>query len=333
MRALSKPVFYLRGFSVPGFKHILSIGLVGIMLSGCSGAFKDFDFPDQSFWEQGFWSSSADTAEEGQFEEPAYDSEYDRMARGLSSSSVELYSLDDGASGPLVGGPVAAPSPSSFSSPDRRRPVTGDPNVTIYDLDDGQPLHDRHSYDRSYDHSMRDFRDIPPMRPLSSAGYDSPFARDHDQRVGYDTDLPPGIPHRIHFRHGSSTVDVAGQRVIQDVARGAHGGRITVTGHASERAEAADPIARRIINLQMSMNRALSVAQALIREGVPAAMIETRAYGDTRPALAEAGMDAEAASRRVELYTGGGMAFRQSGPAPAYGGGAPTLSAQPLLPY
>ena len=75
-------------------------------------------------------------------------------------------------------------------------------------------------------------------------------------------------------------------------------------GHASTRAEAKDEVQRRIINLKISMDRAMNVMRQLIRDGVPAGAIQVTAHGDRVPPVAVPGGDAEAAARRVEIITG-----------------------------
>jgi outer membrane protein OmpA-like peptidoglycan-associated protein len=144
------------------------------------------------------------------------------------------------------------------------------------------------------------------LTPLSSAAPSSAVPS-----YGY---APPGMvqadPHvsRIYFSHGSSNLSGAGKQVVSDVAQRQSqynpGGLVAVEAHASSRAEASDPVERRIVNLKMSMDRAYKVSSALIRAGVPATSIRTTAYGDTRPAAPLPGVSAEDASRRVEILTG-----------------------------
>jgi hypothetical protein len=120
---------------------------------------------------------------------------------------------------------------------------------------------------------------------------------------------PPGGGNvgRIYFGHGSSRLNEAGRQIVDHAARA--GGPLTVDGHASQRAEVADPAERDIVNLEMSMKRAVKVSSDLIRSGVPVERIETRAFGDARPAAPIAGADEEAASRRVEIHTQDGAVF------------------------
>ena len=113
---------------------------------------------------------------------------------------------------------------------------------------------------------------------------------------------------RIYYGHGATNLSPAGKQVVSEVAQRQTqynpGGLIAVEAHASNRAEASDPVERRIVNLKTSMDRAYKVSSALMRAGVPATAIRTTAYGDTRPAAALPGVSAEDASRRVEIFTG-----------------------------
>lgn len=119
-----------------------------------------------------------------------------------------------------------------------------------------------------------------------------------------------GVSSTIYFGHGSAKLDAKDRAIVLELVRSynlksnvAADTGIKVQGHASTRAETDDPVTRRIMNLKMSMKRALSVSKALIRAGVPSSKITTVAYGDTRPATTERGDgDKETASRRVEVY-------------------------------
>ncbi len=94
------------------------------------------------------------------------------------------------------------------------------------------------------------------------------------------------------------------QNLVEQLAADAKSGRmITIEGHASRRASTKDPVEARIINLKMSMQRALAVSQELIRKGIPAPSIKTTARGDNQPPQTlEQGMSIESASRRVEIF-------------------------------
>ena len=113
---------------------------------------------------------------------------------------------------------------------------------------------------------------------------------------------------RIYFGHGSSNVNSTGKQVVEHVAL-TRPAAVVVDGHASARAEVDDPVQRDIVNLEMSMKRAVKVSSDLIRKGVPVERIETRAYGTARPAAPVSGIDQEAANRRVEIHTQGGEVY------------------------
>lgn len=112
---------------------------------------------------------------------------------------------------------------------------------------------------------------------------------------------------RVFFPHNTTSLTGEGRSQVDQLARDYQTGAaapLRVEGHASTRAETDDPVTRRIVNLKVSMDRALSVSRELIQKGVPAESIETSAYGDTQPPMMAPGMDAEAASRRVEIRAG-----------------------------
>lgn len=224
-------------------------------------------------------------------------------AEEMTGGSVKVYSLDGDAPAPVFGD-EAGPG-YALRAPDANLPGT-DTNVQVFSLDDGPA---------SYDNG------IPPMMPPSGgAPYMSPFPPEqasggvmlrpppgytdggaYEQGVTVSHPSMGGRGAEIHFNHGSSRLTGEGKQVVQSVAQQQMqynpAGMIEVEGHASTRAEVADPIERRIMNLKISMDRAFKVSSALIRSGVPATAIKTTAYGDTRPAADEAG------SRRVNILT------------------------------
>lgn len=253
-------------------------------------------------------SSNVDTAH-------AMDSStYAMTAEALTSGSVRVYGFDD---------PVAAPtftdSNAAYGGMTQGQMMSSDPNVMVFSLDGGPGLYDG---------------GIPPMMPpVEGAPYRSPFpagadtgtvnlrppggdgfvpmtgARGYEDSVSVYSGAATGGDNvaRIYFGHGSSNVNNAGKQVIRSVAQRQQqynpAGLIAVEAHASTRAQVSDPVERRILNLKMSMDRAFKVSSDLIRSGVPATAIRTTAYGDARPAAAMPGIDAEAASRRVEILT------------------------------
>jgi outer membrane protein OmpA-like peptidoglycan-associated protein len=98
----------------------------------------------------------------------------------------------------------------------------------------------------------------------------------------------------VYFEHGSTRLDNAARQVVTEVAA-ANPSRLSVEGHASSVSSIEDPVKRKIVNLKVSMDRALSVARALIEKGVPADNITTVAHGEAHPGATAA------QSRRVEI--------------------------------
>lgn len=208
----------------------------------------------------------------------------DMMAAEMTTGSVKVFSLDD----------VAPPPPPAFTDAGMgyavRTPLAEggatDPNVMVFPLDDLPPV-------------PVAMGAVPPlMPPAAEVPFSSPFpATAYDGAV---TLTPPGATvaangAQIYFPHGSSKLSPAGREVVDSVA--ARGGYVEVEGHASARAEASDPVEKRIVNLKMSMDRAFRVSSALIRKGVPPESIKTTVYGDARPT------GDEQTSRRVDILT------------------------------
>ena len=77
---------------------------------------------------------------------------------------------------------------------------------------------------------------------------------------------------------------------------------IRIVGHASGRVRTFDPALRARINYKVSLDRANSIASALVRMGVPTDRIQVEGAGDTAPIYAEYTATGEAANRRAVLY-------------------------------
>ena len=80
------------------------------------------------------------------------------------------------------------------------------------------------------------------------------------------------------------------------------GATIRIVGHASGRVRTFDPARRAQINYEVSLDRAKSVAAALVGMGVPEKSIQVEGAGDTAPIYAEYTAAGEAANRRAELF-------------------------------
>lgn len=114
----------------------------------------------------------------------------------------------------------------------------------------------------------------------------------------------PGAPLVVRFAQSSASVGTEGMRQIREAASLAkqRGGVVRVVGHASQRT-ADMPYARhKIVNFNISLDRANAVAQALARRGVPRESIIVEARGDEEPLFHEFMPNGEAYNRRVEIF-------------------------------
>lgn len=108
----------------------------------------------------------------------------------------------------------------------------------------------------------------------------------------------------VYFAHDSVTLNAQALQSLKDVSREFNfsaGRGLTVSGHASVRANYNNEKQRRLVNLRVSMSRAFAVAAALIKDGVPADAVRILAWGDAVPPRILNGKSLEAASRRVEI--------------------------------
>lgn len=226
------------------------------------------------------------------------DLSYNRIASGMTDSSVELYSLDQ---------PNQTLRAGRGQMMDARQPAAAgdyamrgvasstDSSVTIFPFTNDM-------YTPGVKAGIPGFRSMP--RGGGGLEYGSQAAAPYDAAAQI-ADLPMyvGSPNKIYFDHGSAALSAVARQVLADVARRAPGNRVIVEAHASQRAAVADPVERAKVNMRMSMKRAMAVTKALIAQGVPEHMIKTTALGDTKPAAEEIDRKAEALNRRVEILT------------------------------
>ncbi|MCX8667401.1 OmpA family protein [Acetobacteraceae bacterium B3987] len=77
--------------------------------------------------------------------------------------------------------------------------------------------------------------------------------------------------------------------------------RIQVNGHADSSAAHPGSKKAQAYNMALSLRRAQAVKAELIRDGVPAGVIDVHGFGDSRPLVATRPGKAEAQNRRVEI--------------------------------
>lgn len=114
----------------------------------------------------------------------------------------------------------------------------------------------------------------------------------------------PGAPMVVRFANGATALDGKAQRQVAKVATmlRERGGSVRVVGHASQRTADMPYAKHKIVNFNVSLDRANAVAQALARRGVPRDSIIVEARGDEDPLFYEFMPNGEAYNRRVEIF-------------------------------
>ena len=304
--------------------HFIFFACAGIALAGCTHPPSDSETS----------TSQTINLTHPQFE--YYDADYidnfALMVRNNSRGSVEVFSLDNPAVKPLKPLKPSAPlrsvererqeearalslfpagqshSSSHLSLIPPKGRLTNDSSVKIYPLGE--------TYSR---------RDLVPLAPVSALL--SPVSKDDEvEALSSSLDVSPlslslikvepslddKLPQErsvpvatVYFDHDSAYLGVEAEKDLAElVALYNHsgGGPVFVEGHASKRVGFVNDIRRKTVNLKVSMDRAFSVARALIEAGLPAEVVETKAYGESRPAdVLYDDLDEETAARRVEI--------------------------------
>lgn len=106
------------------------------------------------------------------------------------------------------------------------------------------------------------------------------------------------------FDFGSASLNTEARKVLKDVIakHGQVGGKLRIVGHASGRTGKKDPVAHRMANFSMSLDRANAVAQALIKQGVSPELVSVTAMADSQPAYSEQNTAGMARNQRTEIY-------------------------------
>ena len=108
----------------------------------------------------------------------------------------------------------------------------------------------------------------------------------------------------IHFRNGSAALSTRDRQIIANALqlKKERGGRIHIIGHASSRTRSLDPIKHKMLNFNVSIDRADAVARELIRLGIKKEELVVDAISDTQPKYFEFMPSGEAGNRRAEIY-------------------------------
>jgi outer membrane protein OmpA-like peptidoglycan-associated protein len=119
---------------------------------------------------------------------------------------------------------------------------------------------------------------------------------------------PSGAPPAsVVFFPGDTTVLSASAKAevraaVEKFQAGGGSGYVRVVGHASSRTGNM-PLERHLVVIfEKSQQRANSVAQELIKEGVPASRVLVEAVGDTQPVYYESMPKGEDGNRRAEIF-------------------------------
>ena len=108
----------------------------------------------------------------------------------------------------------------------------------------------------------------------------------------------------ITFKGGSADLDAGDRSRLRSVAQlyRQRGGAVRVEGHASSRTRDMDPMRHQMVNFDVSLSRANTVARELIHNGVPADAVFVAAMSDSQPIYYEVMPAGDAGNQRVEVY-------------------------------
>ena len=108
----------------------------------------------------------------------------------------------------------------------------------------------------------------------------------------------------IQFAAGSATLDSRDRSILRQVVslQQERGGLLRIVGHASARTANMGPVRHKMVNYEVSADRAQSVAQTLLQLGAPADRVMVVAKSDSDPVFYEFMPSGEAGNRRTEIY-------------------------------
>ena len=108
----------------------------------------------------------------------------------------------------------------------------------------------------------------------------------------------------IQFSVGSANLSSRDRQILRDVfaLHSQRGGKVRVIGHASSRTRSMDPVEHKMVNFQVSVDRASAVARELTGLGMRQQDILVDAVSDSNPLYYEVMPTGEAGNRRTEVY-------------------------------
>jgi outer membrane protein OmpA-like peptidoglycan-associated protein len=114
----------------------------------------------------------------------------------------------------------------------------------------------------------------------------------------------PTDPVVVFFGHGSASITAETRKTLRDLAAAwkARGGILRVVGHASHRTNDMSVVRHRMANFNISLDRAITVSNELIRLGVDPSAVRYEAVSDADPVYYESMPEGEAGNRRAEIF-------------------------------
>lgn len=108
----------------------------------------------------------------------------------------------------------------------------------------------------------------------------------------------------VHFAHNSAVISKSDRAVISAASKRAiaEDAGVVVYGHASHRTATKDVLQKILVNMRISDERAVRVADAMYADGVKLGKVNTVPLFDSRPLEKEVNAESEAANRRAEIY-------------------------------
>lgn len=108
----------------------------------------------------------------------------------------------------------------------------------------------------------------------------------------------------INFANNSAGLDARDRSILSAVIQlqRERGGRVVVVGHASSRTKDMDYIRHKMVNFEISMQRAATIGNMLKDLGLQGEHLEVQAVSDSEPLFMEVMPSGEAGNRRVEIY-------------------------------
>ena len=150
---------------------------------------------------------------------------------------------------------------------------------------------------RGEDHEVRAVKTIP-VETLKVKVVETKPVMPHQKAIA------PYLASTIYFADGSAYLDHQDKAELNQLAYFAKEKnlKLKVLGHASSHTRDTDIGTHKLINFNVSYERAQNVMNYLIKKGVRAQDISFEALSDSRPVASETMPSGERLNRRVEVY-------------------------------